>query len=84
MGCYLRVSIHPGLDVLKQVFKLKEYLIQFIDKYMKQFLQKLFESKVIQDTVKILLTVTISRVFQSLLIKEGQQSCIKNHLPCCS
>ena len=37
--------------MLKQFFKLNGYPIQFIDRYIKQFLQKLYVTKAIQDNV---------------------------------
>ena len=39
------------INALKQIFKLNGYPIQFIDRCIKQFLQKLYVTKAIQDTV---------------------------------
>ena len=47
------------MNALKQIFKLNEYPIQFIDRCIKQFLRTLYVTKATQDTVnkKQLLTV---------------------------
>ena len=71
---------------LKQIFKLNRYPIQFIDRCMKQFLQKLHVTKAIQDTVnkKQLFIVLPFLIAQSNLIRKRLQGCIRNHLPYCS
>ena len=70
----------------KQIFKLDGYPIQFIDRCIKQFLQKRYVTKAIQDTVstKQLLIVLPFLGAQSFLLRKRLQSCIRNHLPYCS
>ena len=72
--------------MLKQFFKLNGYPIQFIDRYIKQFLQKLYVTKAIQDNVnkKQLLIVLPFLGAQLFLVRKWLQSCIRNHLPFCS
>ena len=43
-------KLHNEINALKQIFKLNGYPIQFIDRCIKQFLQKLYITKAIQDT----------------------------------
>ena len=60
------------INALKQIFKLKRYPIQFIDRCIKQFLQKLYVTKAIQDTVnkKQLLIVLPFLGAQSFLFRK--------------
>ena len=44
-------KFHNEIDSLKQILKLNGYPTQFIDRPIKQFLQKLYVTKAIQDTV---------------------------------
>ena len=44
-------KIHHEINALKQIFKLNRYTSQFIDRCIKQFLEKLYLTKAIQDTV---------------------------------
>ena len=44
-------KFHNEINSPKQILKLDRYPTQFIDKRMKQFLQKHYVTKVIQDTV---------------------------------
>ena len=44
-------KFHNEINALKQVLKLNGYPTQFIDRCMKQFLQKLYLTKAIQGTV---------------------------------
>ena len=44
-------KFHNEINALKQIFKLNGYPIQFIDRCIKQFLQKLYVTKAIQDIV---------------------------------
>ena len=44
-------KFHNEINVLKLIFKVNGYSIQFIDRCIKQFLQKLYVTKAIQDTV---------------------------------
>ena len=43
-------KFHNEINALKQILKLNEYPTQFIDRCIKQFLQKLYVTKDIQDT----------------------------------
>ena len=43
-------EFHDEINSLKQIFKLNGYSIQFIDRCIKQFLQKLYAIKAVQDT----------------------------------
>ena len=75
------------IDALKQILKLDIYPIHFIDRCIKQFLQKLYLAKAIQDTVnkKQLLIVVLSFLnCQSFLVKKQLEKCMINHLPYCS
>ena len=74
------------INALKQIFKLNVYPIQFIDRFIKQFLQKFYVTKVFQDTEnkKQLLIVLPFLGAQFLLVRERLQSCIRNRLPYCS
>ena len=53
---------------------------------MKQFFQKLYLTKAIQDTVnkKQLLIVLLFLGAQSFLVRKRLQSCIRNTIPYCS
>ena len=44
-------KFHNEINALKQILKLNGYPTQFINRYMKQFLQKLYVTKAIQDAV---------------------------------
>ena len=44
-------KIHNEINALKQIFKPNGYPSQFIDRCLKRFLQKLYITKAIQDTV---------------------------------
>ena len=44
-------KFHNEINALKQILKLNVYPTQFIDRCIKQFLQKLYVVKAIQDTV---------------------------------
>ena len=72
--------------MLKQILKLNRYPTQFIDTCIKQFLQKLYVTKAIQDTVnkKQLLIVLPFLGAQSFLGRKRLQSCIRNTIPYCS
>ena len=74
------------INALKQNFNFNGYPIQFIDRCIKQFLQKLHVIKAIQDTVnrKQVLIILPFLGAQSFLIRKRLQSCIRNHLPDCS
>ena len=65
-------KFHNEVNALKQIFKLNGYPIQFIDRCIKQFLQKLYVTKAIQDTVnkKQLLIVLPFLGAQSFLIRK--------------
>ena len=88
--CFNIISTYEKFNneiyALKQIFKLNGYPIQFADRCTKQFLQKLYVTKAIQDTVneKQLLIVLPFLGAQSFLVRKRLQSCIRNHLPCCS
>ena len=71
---------------LKQILKLNVYPTQFIDRCIKQFLQKLYVVKAIQDTVnkKQLLIVLPFLCAQSFLVRKRLQNCIRNTIPYCS
>ena len=73
-------------NALKQICKLNGYLVQFINRCIKQFLQRLYITKAIQDTVneKQLLMILPFLGAQSFLVSRRLQSCIRNHLPYCS
>ena len=79
-------KFHNEINALKQIFKLNGYPIQFIDRCIKQFLQKLYVTKAIQDTVnkKQLLIVLLFLGAQSFLIRKRLQSCIRYQLLYCS
>ena len=79
-------NFHNEINALKQILKLNEYPTQFIDRCIKQFLQKLYVTKAIQDTVnkKQLLTVLPFLGGQSFLVRKRLQSCIRNTIPYCS
>ena len=74
------------INALKQILKLNGYPTQFIDRCIKQFLQKLYVIKAIQDTVnkKQLLIVLPFLGVQSFLVRKRLQSCIRNTIPYCS
>ena len=74
------------INALKQILKLYGYHTQFIDRCIKQFLQKLYVTKAIQDTVnkKQLLMVLPFLGAQSFLVRRRVQSCIRNTIPYCS
>ena len=76
-------KFHNEINVLKQIFKLNGCPIQFIDRYIKQFLQKRYVIKAIQDTVnkKQLPIVLPFLDAHSFLIRKQLQSCIRNNLP---
>ena len=44
-------KFHNVINELKQILKLNGYPIQFINRYMKQFLKKLHVTKAIQDAI---------------------------------
>ena len=44
-------KFHNEINALKQILKLNGYPTHFINRYIKQFLQKLYVTKAIQDTV---------------------------------
>ena len=72
-------KFHKEKNSLKQIFKLNRYPIQFIDRNMKQFFQKLHVTKAIQDTINIkqLLIVLLILVAQSFSVRKQLQSCTK-------
>ena len=74
------------INALKQILKLNGYPTQFIDRCIKHFLQKLYVTKAIQDTVskKQLLIVLPFLGAQSFLVRKRLQSCIRNTIPYCS
>ena len=63
-------KFHNEINALKQILKFNGYTIQFIDKCIKQFLQKLYVTKAIQDSVnkKQLLIVLPFLGVQSFLV----------------
>ena len=63
-------KFHNEINALKQILKLNRYPTQFIDRCIKQFLQKLYVTKAIQDTVnkKQLLIVLSFLGVQSFLV----------------
>ena len=69
-------KFHNEINALKQIFKLNCYPIQFIDRSIKQLLQKLYVTKVIQDTVnkKQLLMVLPFLGAQSFLVRKRLQN----------
>ena len=79
-------KFHNEINALKQNFKLNGYPTQFIDRCIKQFLQKLYVTKAIQDIVnkKQLLIVLPFLGAQSFLVRKRLQSCIRNTIPYCS
>ena len=79
-------KFHNEINALKQILKLNGYPTQFIDRCIKQFLQKLYVTKAIQDTVnkKQLLIVLPFLGAQSFLVTKRLQSCIRNTIPYCS
>ena len=79
-------KFHNEINALKQILKLNGYPTQFIDRCIKQFLQKLYVTKAIQDTVnkKQLLIVLPFLGVQSFLVRKRLQSCIRNTIPYCS
>ena len=79
-------KFHNEINALKQILKLNGYPTQFIDRCIKQFLQKLYITKTIQDTVnkKQLLIVLPFLGAQSFLVRKRLQSCIRNTIPYCS
>ena len=79
-------KFHNEINALKQILKLNRYSTQFIDRSIKQFLQKLYLTKIIQDTVnkKQLLIVLPFLGAQSVLFRKRLQSCIRNTVPYCS
>ena len=71
----------------KQLFKLNRYPIHFVDSCIKQFFQKLYITKNIQDTVNKKTTThsfTVSRFLVSLLVRKLLQCCTRSRLPYCS
>ena len=79
-------KFHNEINTLKQILKLNGYPTQFIDRSIKKFLQKLYVTKAIQDTVnkKQLLIVLPFLGAQSFLVRKLLESCIRNTLPYCS
>ena len=79
-------KFHNEIDSLKQIFKLNGYCIQLVNGCIKQFLQNLYVTNAIQDTVnkKQLLIVLLFLGSKSFLVRKRLPSCIGNHLPCCS
>ena len=79
-------KFHNEINTLKQILKLNGYPTQFIDRSIKQFLQKLYVTKTIQDTVnkKQLLIVLPFLGVQSFLVRKRIESCIRNIIPYCS
>ena len=71
------------INALKQIFKFNRYPIHFYDRCIKQFLQKLYVTKAIQDTVnkKQLLIALPFLGAQSFLVRKRLQSSMWNHLP---
>ena len=69
-------KFHNEINALKQIFKLNCYPIQFIDRSIKQLLQKLYVTKVIQDTVnkKQLLMFLPFLGAQSFLVRKRLQN----------
>ena len=74
------------INALKQILKLNRYPTQFIDRCIKQFLQKLYVTKANQDTInkKQLLIVLPFLGAQSFLVRKRLQSCIRNTIRICS
>ena len=74
------------IDASYQHIKLSGCPTQFIDTCMKQFFQKLYLTKAIQDTVnkKQVLIVLLFLGAQSFLVRKRLQSCIRNTIPYCS
>ena len=72
------------INALKERFELNRYSIQFTDRCMKEFLQTLYVTSAIQDTVnkKQLLVVLRFLGSQFSLLTKRLQSCIRTHLPC--
>ena len=72
-------KFHNEINALKQILKLNGYPTQFIDRCITQFLQKLYVTKAIQDTVnkKQLLIVLPFLGAQSFLVRKRLQSCIR-------
>ena len=68
-------KFHNEINALKQIFKLNCYPIQFIDRCIK-FLQKLYVTKAIQDTVnkKQLLIFLLFLGAQSFLVRKRLQN----------
>ena len=79
-------NFHKGINALKQILKLNGYPTQFTDRCVKQFLQKLYVTKAIQETVSKnqLLIVLPFQGAQSFLVRKRLQSCIRNTIPYCS
>ena len=69
-------KFHNEINALKQIFKLNCYPIKFIDRSIKQLLQKLYVTKVIQDTVnkKQLLMFLPFLGAQSFLVRKRLQN----------
>ena len=76
-------KFHNEINALKQFFKLNGYHIQFIDRCIKQFLQKLYVTKAIQDTVNKnqLLIVLLFLGAQSFLVGKQLQSALPFCVP---
>ena len=71
-------KFYNEINALKQIFKFNRYPIHFYDRCIKQFLQKLYVTKAIQDTVnKKQLLIALP----SFLVRKRLQSCMWNHLP---
>ena len=83
---YSYEKFHNEINALKQILKLNRYPTQFIDRCIKQFLQKRYVTKAIQDIVnkKQLLIVLPFLSVQSFLVRKRLQSCIRNTIPYCS
>ena len=79
-------KFHNEINAVKQIFKLNGYLIQFIDRCIKKFLQKLyrlwlFKMLPIKNIYSQFLPFLVA---QSFLVRKRLQSCIRNHLQYCS
>ena len=79
-------KFHNETNALKQILKLNRYPTQFIDRCIKQFLQKLYVAMTIHDTVnkKQLLIVLPFLSALSFLVRKRLQSCVRNTMSYCS
>ena len=76
-------KFHEEIVLLKDVFKRNEYPKAFIDKYITNFLNKLFVFKKIEEKKEVLIVLPyIGRL--SFETRYQLQKCLESYILCCS